>query len=608
MKAKYIKSIKNSILIVFTSVLLIGNFGCTNEFEDINTNPHEFTKVQPENLMATAVKRSMSLMVDLNRRMYWPYTHQVAMGSGDMARYGSSVSDVNGIWRDFYATTYFLKNIQNTYSGVEGFENRVLIAQIWECYLFYIGASTFGSMPYTDANRMDVTSLTYDTEIFIYKDILRRLSESFDKLDPTKDKYAQDLVFADGSINKWKKFANSLRLKIALEVQNAIPEEAKSYGEESVKNENFFIASNSENVFLKWNGSAITEYSDYYYRFVYTLSDASSKPAYSHQMFVYQRSYKDPRMTKYAQPTEAEYTFIDTVYWDESFTVRAAVRYAIPYNGRPVSSANTFAGLDESSLQTSQANPLRMLSSTQFSLVNNSFLKADGLINSIWYADMCFMQAEAKLIGWGGTKTVEEYYNAGIDASFQQYELTQAEATRYRSQKGVKWGVGRTDAFPDFITLSNANISADPLHQIIAQRWIAGYFHGGHDAWCYIRRTRLMQFAPHMNPGNLITGGQGKIVYMPERMQYPPDELLYNLEAYQEAVKTLGAGGDILPTYLKLAKPFDRKTSDELLQLKIKFNNIAFKNWYAREGKDYTTIVDDLDPKGIPWLFIEVVN
>ncbi|MEA4935595.1 MAG: SusD/RagB family nutrient-binding outer membrane lipoprotein [Paludibacter sp.] len=605
MKTIYNKTIKNIILAAFTIALLTG---CTDGFEDINTNPHEFTKVQPENLMATAVKRSMSLMVDLNRKMYWPYTHQVAMGSGDMARYGSSSSDVNGIWRDFYATMYFLKTIQNTYSNTPGYENRVLIAQIWECYMFFIGASTFGGMPYTDACRMDITSLKYDSEDFIYRDILRRLTDSFNGLDPTKDKFGQDLVFADGSIEKWKKFANTLRLKIALEVQHAVPEEAELHGKEAIKNESYLVSSNTENIYLKWKGSSITEYSDYYNRFVYTLSDPSSKPAYSHMMFVYQRSYKDPRMTKYAAPTEAEFSFIDTVYWDESFTVRAAVRYSIPYNGRPVSSANTFAGLEESSLQSSQANPLRMLSSTQFSLVNSSFLKADGAINAIWYADVCFMQAEAKLIGWGGSKTIEEYYNAGIDASFQQYELTQADALKYRSQKGVKWGVGRTDAFPDFISMSDANISSDPLHQIIAQRWVAGYFHGGHDAWCYIRRTRLLNLPVHMNPGNLITGGQGKIANMPERMQYPPDEILYNNDAYLDAVQKLGTSGDILPTYLKMATPYNRKTIDELLQLKIVFNNTAFKNWYAREGKEYTTIVDDLDPKGIPWLFIEVIN
>ncbi|MDO9155033.1 MAG: SusD/RagB family nutrient-binding outer membrane lipoprotein [Paludibacter sp.] len=587
--------------------MLISYSGCTDGFEEINTNPHEFTKVQSEHLMATAVKRSMSLMVDLNRRMYWPYTHQVAMGSGDMARYGSATGDVNALWRDFYSTLYFLKNLQSTYANVPGHENRVLIAQIWECYMFFIGASTFGGMPYTDANRMDITSLNYDTEDFIYRDILRRLTESFNGLDPTKDKFGQDLVFADGSINKWKTFANSLRLKIALEVQNAIPVEAEIHGKESIRNETFLVSSNADNILLKWNGASITEYSDYYNRFVYTLSDASSKPAYSHMMFVYQRSYKDPRMVKYANPTQAKYEIIDTVFWDESFTVRASVRYSIPYNGRPVSSANTFAGLDESSLQTSQANPLRMLSSTQFSLVNSSFLKADGAINAIWFADVCFMQAEAKQIGWGGTKTTEQYYNAGIDASFQQYELTQTEATKYRSQKGVKWGQARTDAFPDFITLANANISASPLHQIIAQRWIAGYFHGGHDAWCYIRRTRLLNFPPHMNPGNLIAGGQGLIANMPERMQYPPDEVLYNKSAYLVASQNLGVSGDILPTYLKLAVPYNRKTIDELLQLRIKFNNIAFKNWYAREGKDYTTIVEDLDPKGIPWLFIQVI-
>lgn len=607
MKTIYIKLFKKLLMGLCAGTLLMGPTGCIDGFEDLNTNPHEFTKVQPDNLMATAVKRTMSSIVNMNAKIYWPYSHQVAMQSGDMARYGSSTSDVNNYWRDFFGTVYLLRNLQKTYKDDPNYSNRVLIAQIWECYLYYFGATTFGGMPYTDACRTDITSIPYDTEVFIYKDILRRLTESFNGLDPTKDKFGIDLVFSDGSINKWKTFANSLRLKIALEVQNAVPEEAAQYGKEAMVQESFLVSSNAGNIFLKWNGTNLNEYSDYYYRYVYTLSDASAKPAYSHMMFVYQRSYKDPRMEKYASVTQAPYTFVDTVYWDETFTVRAAVRYSIPYNGRPVSPANNYAGLDESSSQVSQSNPLRMLSSTQYSMVDSSFLKMDGSILVFWYADVCFMKAEAKLIGWGGSKTVEAYYNDGIDASFEQYGLTSAQASTYRSQNGVKWGVARTDAFPDYLYLVNANISAAPLHQIIAQRWIAGYFHGGHDAWCYVRRTRMLDFPPHMSPGNLIAGGQGLIANLPERMQYPPDEDKYNHAAYEVATQNLGSGGDILPTYLKLAIPYNRKTNEELMALKIRFNNIAFKNWYAREGKNYTTVLDDLEPKGIAWLFIEVV-
>ncbi len=604
----FIMKTKNIILSLLMSVSLIVLSGCTDGFEGLNTNPHEFTKVQPENLMATAVKRSMSSIANMNAKIYWPYSHQVAMQSGDMPRYGSSSSDVNNFWTDFYGTIYLLRNIQKTYKDDPNYANRVLIAQIWECYLYYFGATSFGGMPYTDACRTDITSIPYDTEEFIYSDILKRLTESFNGLDPTKDKFGTDLVFTDGSIEKWKTFANTLRLKIALEVQNAVPADAELYGKESISKESYLVSSNTQNVFLKWNGSNLNENSDYYTKYVYTLSDAASKPAYSHMMFVYQRSYKDPRMTKYADVVGAAFTFVDTVYWDESFTVRAAVKYGIPYNGRPVSPANTYAGLDESSSQVSQANPLRMLSSTQYSLVNSSFLKADGSINVFWYADVCFMQAEAKLIGWGGSKTQEQYYNAGIDASFEQYGLTTTQAATYRSQKGVKWGVARTDALSDYLNLVSSNISANPLQQIIAQRWIAGYFHGAHDAWCYIRRTRLLDLPPHMSPGNLISGGQGKIANLPERMQYPPDEVKYNAVAYNKACGNLGAGGDILPTYLKLAKPYTRKSQDQLLALKIQFNNRAFRNWYAREGKDYTTVVDDLDPKGVQWLFIEAVN
>ncbi len=429
------------------AVALFAQHGCTDDFTNINKNPHEFTKVEAENLMATAVKRTMNSIATMNAKMFWPYSHQVAMHSGSTARYGSSTSDVNNIWKNFYTTIFLLRNIRDNYNEDETYHNRVLIAEIWECYLFYIGATTFGGMPYTDACRTDITIIPYDTEQYIYNDILRRLSEAFDKLDPEKDSFARDPVFADNEIVMWKKFANSLRLKIALEVQNAVPENAEKYGKEALSNEDYFISSNDENIILKWGGSTMDESSDYYLDYVYTMPESSSKPAYSHMMFVYQRSYKDPRMEKYADEPEAAFTIRDTVYWDETFTTRAVVRYTIPYNGRPVSPANNYAGLDESSSQVSQANPLRMLSSTQYSMVNSSFLREDGEIILIWFADMCFMQAEAALNGWGGTKTPEDYYNDGIDASFAQYGLSQAQAEKYRSQDGVKWGSRKNRCF-----------------------------------------------------------------------------------------------------------------------------------------------------------------
>ncbi len=91
-------------------------------------------------------------------------------------------------------------------------------------------------------------------------------------------------------------------------------------------------------------------------------------------------------------------------------------------------------------------------------------------------------------------------------------------------------------------------------------------------------------------------------------MQYAPDEIRYNNAAYLEAAANLGAGGDILPTYLKMALPYDRKSVDEWMEVKISFNSEAFINWYAREGNDYTTVVDDLDPNGVEWLFEEIVE
>lgn len=566
-------------------VLSFITIGCTRGYEDINTNKHEFVNVEPEYLLASAVKGSMNLIAELNTNMYWPYAHQLTVSSmASTSMYGASYSTINGWWGRFYQNISLLRQIQKLYGTKPGYENRVQISKIWESYMFYIFTTTFGGIPYTFASRDDLVNIPFDTETDIYINLLKTLETASKTLDPAKDAMKPDIIFADSDINKWKKFAVTLRLKIALETQNAIPVESATNGKDVIANyESFLPQSNSDNITFQWGGTNSTECS-YYYN-TYLLNSTKDLPAISHLMFVYMRSYPDPRMQALFDKLTGHYLIYDTLYTDNTKAHRNFYRYEISYNGRPETTQygdlNNNPGYIDNGM-----DPYRSMSSNQYSYLKASYLRANATQNIIWYSDACFMRAEAKLIGWGGAKTVDQFYYDGISASFLQYGLTEVQATAYKNLNGIKWNTEQLNAFPDYRGMVTSNITNDPLHKIIVQRWLAGTFDGGHDAYCYIRRTREIELPPNLAASNNAMNVGTLIANLPERMQYPNTEISYNRESYNEAVIRLNGGLDVLTAYLKMSKEYNRKTYDQWKVFSLKINNNAWTKWYGQTEQD----------------------
>jgi hypothetical protein len=573
------------ILKIISIVLVFIFNGCTDRFEEINKNKHEFVDVGPEYLLASAVKGSMNLIAELNANMYWQYSHHLTVSSmASTTSYGASYSTINDWWRTFYENIAMLRQIQKIYADKPGYENRLQITKIWESYMFYIFTTTFGGIPYTYANRDDLIDIPFDTEADIYISILNTLKTASEKLDPAKDAMKPDVVFPDSDINKWKKFAVALRLKIALETQKAIPAESAVHGKDVVTNfESFLLKSNSENLIFKWGGTNSTENS--YYYDTYLFSQTKDLPALNHVMFVYMRSYPDPRMEVMFDKLQGHYLVWDTLYTDNTRLHRNLYRYEVPYNGRP--KTTQYGKLDDNEgFVDDGRDPYRSMNSNQYSYIKASYLKADASQNLIWYADVCFMQAEAKLLGWGGSKAVDEFYYDGITASFNQYGLSEAQTTAYKNLNGIKWNTEKLDAFSDYRNMITTNIPNDPLHKIIVQRWLAGAFHGSHDAYCYIRRTREIELPPHLAASNDANGTGTIITNLPERLQYPNSEISYNLVAYNAAVQKLWGGFDFLSSYLKIAKEYDRKTYEQWSVWSLRLNNKVWTKWYGETESD----------------------
>lgn len=527
-----------------TLMLILFSYSCTNKFEEINTNEFIFNEASPEELFTGVVKNTLDLVGGvLNDQMYNTYASYYGGKGGQFNRFFFTEQGLDSYWKRFYVNV--LKNNQaiiDNYSNDPAYANRVYIAKIWKSYVYSVLVSTFGPVPYQDALK-GLNAAKYDSEEFIYTEILAKLKEASENIDVSRDALQQDPLF-DGDINKWKKFANTLRLKLAIRISEGFPALAQQHGSDAMTNETNLVNSNADNVFMKW-GTAQENWSFNYARYIFIQANEDVVPYMNFHFLLNLKTYKDPRLVALVEPSSEPILIRDEVFMAGSTTDKIMVEYELPFLGRPLGGN---AAVDGWALDANE-NILNGLPNRRYSRPKlDLFMAPDMSYNIITYAETNFIKAEAQLKGWGGSKTAEQYYYDGIDASFEQYGVT--NGSDYKNKEGIKWN---TSSIGDrgLFGVVTSGISDDPLDKIVRQRWLASY-NQGHDMWCVQKRTRILplidQFAPD--------GATGlDYAPLPERMIYPPlIEGSLNNEALQDAINNLG--GNTLYNALKINKAY----------------------------------------------------
>jgi len=570
---------KHIYTIAFT-IGLLSTISCTEGFEELNQDPNSFDKAPPENLFAGVVKNTLDLVGGvMNDQMYLNYASYLGGKGGQFPRYFFTPS-LNGYWDRFYVS--ILKNNQeiiDNFGDNPEYNNRVHIARIWKAYVYSVLVSTFGPVPYEDALQAN-TTVGYSSEEYIYTEILDLLKDAGTGITLDGDQLLQDPIF-NGDNAMWIKFANSLRLKIALRINNGFPSLAQQHGTEAMADEADLISSNAENISMQW-GTQQENWSFNYARYVFGDPSPDVVPYANFHFILNLKSYDDPRLPALIDPGSG-LIIQDTLLASGSTTNSVVVRYEAPYFGRTLAGTRPLDawGLDGND------NILNGLDVTSFSQPDSErFFAQDMKYYIITFAEMNFIKAEAKLLGWGGASSVEDYYYAGIDASFEQLEVV--GAAEYKEQDGIKWGT-ESQGDRDIFGVVSSGISADPLDKIVRQRWIALYHHG-HDAWCLQKRTRLLPVIPHFAPDGSV---DGTYVQIPERMVYALTESGINAEGYSNAVSMLG--GDNLYTPLKINKEYQ---SIDWAGLSAEYNQEFASDWYGNS-------VDDLIAAGVNYEIVE---
>jgi hypothetical protein len=481
---------KKSTFIILIAALLVMGTGCTKFGEDLNINPNLPSKAANSQLLTYAINQIPNYLEAPTPNLYAQYWSEKPYT--DASRYLTVNFDFYGIYS---GPLMNLKTILDAkeFKITEGSkENQLAVARILRAWFYWHATDRWGDIPYLDALQgKDNFTPAYTSQKDIYYDLLKELKEAAAQISDA-DPVTGDILFK-GEMRNWKKFANSMRLIMALRLSKI--DEAKGKSEFADAATSDLIDDNSESaVFVHLANAANQSY--WYY--VYTVQSRIWYWA-SEPIVDYLKELDDPRLPIYA----------DTVS-DGSKGYKG-----VPY------------GLDGNAvgqIPTATVSPTGVHIRTQ-----------NAPCYILTYAQVQFALAEGAKINWigGGDATAKQHYEKGIEASIRQWVRNsyknyndkiqnQVESIPYsKGDQGDTTGLAAYMAKPEV-----AYTPADALKKIGYQRWLHLYANG-YEAWAEWRRTGFPVLTPAPNNNNTP---------IPRRQGYPVKEQNINGENYTNAV------------------------------------------------------------------------
>lgn len=529
-------------------IILFGSItsSCTKNFEELNSNLIKFEKASPEAIMGNVIKTTNDVMGTDNLTVWWDIAHFLTQQSN---RYGVG----GGTWAMYVTVLSDIQQLITTYENDPSYNNRVQAAKIWRSYVHSILVSQYGPIPITQANKPGVfDNIIFDDENNAYQIILEDLKDATAKIDPARDRFGYDVLY-DGNMLYWKKFGNTLRLRIALQCTRNLGSIANQHISEVMADEANLINTEVETAKMRYE-NIIGNENPIFIRFKRQTFTAAL-PKMSDFIMLYMRSYDDPRMSRYYQaiPVDSRPSFVDTlkkVAADSMYVIN----YPVPYNGIPKAWKPSYW---RSFL--SNTDPIQQKQGVKaggFSDAFSDLYLPERPYTVLSYAEAQFLKAEAKEMGLGGTQTAEQYYYSGIDANFSKWGISAVELANYKAKDGIKWNT-EGKGYRNYLTNSNADIPVANINKIWVQSWLNHYPDGAFEVWNLQRRTRAMLFPPHTNASNSFLSGIPADV--PHRASYPTSLSTLNNVGYQDALIKMGAStnDDYYPfILLKMEAPY----------------------------------------------------
>lgn len=478
----YIKWTEIKFLAVLLT-MIVATVSCTDNYREYNTNQHEATEPIIDGLLiqmqrdiipvsdegANAYQRAQNLTGDI----FSGYLGAIGVWNS-----GSNNTTYNlgfDKWNDVAFSVAFTKVMpawKQIYSVKKDEDNSLTytLAQVLKVAAMHRITDNYGPLPYLQFGHGDITT-PYDTQEEIYKSFFADLDEAIEVIadfagkNPTARPLKKYDMIYGGDFSKWLKFANSLKLRLAMRIVYVAPEIARKYAEEAVASG--VMEENTDNANLK-SGNGISVFHP-----LKKCWDDYSDTRMGANMESFLTGYNDNRISKYFRPS----TLTDGKYHG----VRNGIRITNKSLYLPLSVPN---------------------------------IEASSPVQWMCAAEVYFLRAEGAIRGWNMQGSANDLYEQGVATSFAQWNAKLEDYLSDATSKPAAYidAVSNNSIQSGDKRLSTITIAWEEndgferkLERIITQKWIA-MFPDGQEAWTEFRRTGYPKVFPVAvnNSGNTI--------------------------------------------------------------------------------------------------------
>jgi len=508
---------------------------CNDQYTGRYPDPSKTATASCDKLMTGVFYAGRAYTFNSYWRMYtWDntvigvYAQTLGFVNSPSTIYAANDSYANDRWVNFYNTLTQFRVLQNVYAGLSDADQNTfrIFKDLAEVFIYdHLSQiiDTFGDAPFDDAGFLAVTGdaatsyPSYEKAADLYSMMLDRLGELYTDIHSLNGNInkqtstylpIQDFINY-GDLDKWEKYCNSLRLRLAVRVasQGDLASKGKQVVAE-ILNGNYPLVSSMDDVIkLDANGQDPGNFLN-----------------------------PDDFRTGYIDQSRASQAMLDalTLAVPDAYDPRLPIMYSMNAAGEYKGLSTSEAYADQvvnTALPESQRVYSRIDSTTV--MYNTSFISP-----IVTPAEVDFLKAEAYQQGWASGDAQAAFVN-GIFHSTQFYF---AENAISPSNAGTKMDIPAEDVITAYAG-KVWDAATNKEEAIITQKWLNfGYMQPG-QAWNEVRRTGYPQlYFPNDPTAQLLKS-------LPSRVRYPFSERSYNTANYNAEVQSMGGTDD---AYIKL--------------------------------------------------------
>jgi hypothetical protein len=478
--------ILNKIKTTAICATLLAAVSCTSDFNETNTNPTGITAKDLEQDFNNVRVPFTTVFTGVFNTTHWKYQLQQNLNADIWSGYMATPTPFKGAagdnsnynyvdgWNSFIWSLPYTDVMANTLKieqrTKEKYAQFYAVSLILKVEGMHRVTDVFGPIVYSQFGTTNAV-IPYDSQEEVYVKMFSELDTAVAELTRSvnageKSNFGSiDMSAYGGDYKKWVKYANSLRLRLAMRIVKIKPALAKTEAEKAISHPFGVMTTNADIAKV-----IIPNYIDP----ILTISVAWGDIRMSADMESIMNGYSDPRIAKY---------FKESADFPGQYRgIRTGINMTAKSDRIGMSEIGSVVASNEKVFMTP--------------------------------AEVYFLRAEGALRGWNMGGTAQSLYEAGITTSFAQHGVSGAATYIADNVKMAKDFVDVKDAANNGVAVNKVTIAWDgtavnevKLQKIITQKWIAN-FPEGQEAWSEYRRTgypKLLRVISNTSGGKITT-------------------------------------------------------------------------------------------------------